>query len=143
MSHDTSTDERTRQIFCAHGSYTQTPEQNSKQKNKKGSSCNSHLFTYDRKDHIILRFRNKAQLLNTVSKSPAKNPAASDRIQSLNRLESFLIFLRIFPDCQTFQTIALCRQKDSNKSDSCTAKPDKLIYFGFDAKIRITPIPSI
>ena len=47
MSHDTSTDERTRQIFCAHGSYTQTPEQNSKQKNKKGSSCNSHLFTYD------------------------------------------------------------------------------------------------
>ena len=61
-----------------------------------------------------------------VSKSPAKKSTASDRIKSLNGLESFFIFFRITPDSETFQTVAFCSEKDCDKTDAGTAKRDEL-----------------
>ena len=111
MPHNPATDKSSGQIFCMHGSHTQPPQK--------------HFLTYNRKNHIILRFRNKSKFLQTVSKSSAEYSAATDGIQSLDRLKSFFIFLRISPDCKTFQTITLCSKKNSYETCTCAATPDK------------------
>ena len=125
MPHIPSTDKSSGQIFCMHGSHTQPPQKHCKQKNQKDSSGCSHFLTYNRKNHIILRFRNKSKFLQTVSKSSAEYSAAADGIQSLDRLKSFFILHRISPDCKTFQTITLCSKKNSYETCTCAAKPDK------------------
>ena len=75
---------------------------------------------------IILGFRDKSQLLQTVPEPLAEDPSASDRIQALYSLKSFFIFFRIPPDCQAFQTITLRGKKNRNKSYPRTSKCEKL-----------------
>ena len=72
MPHNPATDKSSGQNFCMHGSHTQPPQKHCKQKNQKDSSGCSHFLTYNRINHIILRFRNKSKFLQTVSKSSAE-----------------------------------------------------------------------
>ena len=95
----------------------------------KNASENSEFFTDNGKNHIVLCFRHKAQLLKAAPQSSAENATTSDGIQPLDRLETFFIFFRISPDGQTLQPVTFRCQKYCNKTDSRTSKPDKLHIF--------------
>ena len=100
---------------------------------QKGSQY-PRFLTHNRKYHIILGFRDKSQLLQTVPEPLAEDPSASDRIQALYGLKSFFIFFRIPPDCQAFQTITLRGKKNRNKSYPRTSKCEKLQIPGIGHK---------
>ena len=76
MSHNSGTDKRPGKIRRMCGIYHQPPDQKSKNQNHQRSSQKSCLLTDDRKNHIVLRLRNKSQFLQTASQTFSKNSSA-------------------------------------------------------------------
>ena len=103
----------------------QAPDQHRKHGDHQAGAEQSALLTDNRKDHIILRFRHKAKLLQAFSKPAAKDSPAADRIESLNGLEPLLVRLRVAPDGKAFKAVALHHQKNGNKPDAGASDSEK------------------
>ena len=134
MSHDPGREKRAGKVCTVHGDHTEPPQEQTENEDQENGSGETEFFADNRIDHIILGFGYEAQFLYAVSETTAKKPTAPDRIKSLNGLESFFIFFRIPPDCQTLQTVTLRSKKNCNKSDSRTPQSQKLQVSGIGHK---------
>lgn len=67
-------DQRTEQIRCILCDKHQSVQQKNKQDGQKNSTKESKFFADDRKDHIILSFRDRLDFLSTVAKTLANRP---------------------------------------------------------------------
>ena len=134
MCHDPGTKKCPLKIPAVQCQNTKPPDQKPKQKQYQKRSQDPGLLTHNGKNHIILGFRHKSQLLKAVSETFAKNPSASYGIQTLYGLKSFFIFFRIPPNRQTLQAVTFRSKKNRNKSNSCTSQSQKLQISGIGHK---------
>src|SRR5699024_2709454 len=134
MSHDPCSQQAPAQILgmgcCDH----QSPDQQAENQDYQTSSCKAGLFTYNRKNHIILSLWHKSQLLKTAPQALSENPSAANGVQTLDRLKSLLVGLGISPDSQTLQPVAGHSKKNSDKNHSNPADSHKRQVSGIGYK---------
>ena len=110
MYKNAADDQRSKKIRCILRDKKQSVEKISKQEQKDHASHDPQFLTYDRKDHIVLRFRNTSELLDTVSKATSQESAGTDRIKSLYGLICRISrrILRMEPCYDSIQTEVIC-----------------------------------
>ena len=65
-------------LFGMDSDHEKAPDQNQKKKKHEPGAEQPQLFTDDREDHIVLRFRHKPEFLHTFSQSSSKETAGTD-----------------------------------------------------------------
>ena len=122
MSHDPGADQFPQKIRRVYRVDHQPPDQKGKHQNHQGGAHQPGLLADNGKNHIVLGLRHKPQLLQAASQPPSENAAAADGVQSLDGLKPFLVGLRISPDGQPLQPVAL--QTEENSHERQPRRPD-------------------
>ena len=101
MPHDSRSDQSTAQISGMCGNHHKPPDQQGEDQDQQAGTDKTCLFTDNGKYHVILRLRDKSQLLQAAPQTLSENAAASNGVQTLDGLKTHFIFIGVSPDGDT------------------------------------------
>ena len=135
MDHNTGTDHSCKKVRCIHSCIQDPPQHKNKHDDYNGGSYHTQFFTYDGKDHIIMRLWDKSKFLHALSQTASKYSAGCNGIKALQNLISFFIGFNISPDLKSSGSERITKfyiQSHHGQTSSSQDPVQTLLFTGHD-----------